>query len=412
MVKGIESIKNTSKLTLLIIITEFLIVYASISKVSSGLYTDALVLSIVLSIYLFYKFRSDAVIWPEKTFSFLYWSSFLLLMLSAAFTGYKESFITVLTYIYWSALPLYAAYLVFQRQFHLRTVIVAVNCALLTLSAAGFYQFFTSPTGTRIKGYIHHWALFSDLLIFGVTILIIYCLYAKESHILRAISAIVSILACFLIVVSGARGGIIGFCLGALIFLLIRNVYIKRVGVKKLVIGSLTVILAVICVGGAFWLNFHQSQADAVRSYDGERILIWQSSYHMWQEHKIAGVGLGHWEEEYNSHYILPQAKQHDIWHAHNQFLYFLSSAGLLGGIGYLIFSLGLFIYFCKKAKEHPDDIVISALLWALLAIMIQGCVDATLLRNYIMRAYSLYLGIGLASVTWQKRKAIANRNE
>lgn len=401
----IENIKQIKGKALVFILVEFLIVYASNSNIANALYSNTIALLCLISIYLLYKFKKQAVIWPDKTFSLLYWGPFVLLLISAIFSSDRgKSFFTGFTYIYWSALPLYAAYIVFQWQFHKQAIILAVNAALLTLSSYGVYQLLTSPAGTRIRSYIHQWNIFCDMLFLGVPILIVYIFLEKKNYLLRSISVFSTLLSCWMIVLSGSRGGIAGFVIGAFCLFIIRAVYAKKVNLKKFLLGTITIIAITLCGMGIFYTNFQHTNTSVTRSYDGERILLWNSSYQMWKDHKFAGVGLGRWQEEYQSKYISPKAREPYLKHSHNVFLYFLSSAGVFGAIGYLCFTFGLLIYLCKQVKKYPDDIFLNALLWSSVAIIIQSMVNAPLLRNFIMRLYSLYLGIGLASIAYHQR--------
>lgn len=85
------------------------------------------------------------------------------------------------------------------------------------------------------------------------------------------------------------------------------------------------------------------------RSYDYERILLWTSSYHMWEDHKIVGVGLANWKDAYQQKYILPEAKEPDLTMPHNVFMIFLSQTGIIGTLGYLIFVIGTMVFLIKR---------------------------------------------------------------
>ena len=68
-----------------------------------------------------------------------------------------------------------------------------------------------------------------------------------------------------------------------------------------------------------------------------------------------------------------------------------------------MFFTFGVFGYLCKKIRENPNDIFLNALFWAFLTIMLHGLVNAAILSKYVMRLYSTYLGIGLASVAYHR---------
>ena len=56
-----------------------------------------------------------------------------------------------------------------------------------------------------------------------------------------------------------------------------------------------------------------------------------------------------------------------------------------------------------KFLRENPDDIFLNALFWAFLTIMFHGLVNNGIIDKYVMRLYSTYLGIGLASVAYHR---------
>ena len=91
--------------------------------------------------------------------------------------------------------------------------------------------------------------------------------------------------------------------------------------------------------------------------------------------------------------------------------MFFFSESGSLGGIGMLFFTVGIFFYLCRLLKKNPNNIFLNALLWSFLAIMLHGQVDAGITSKFVMRLYSTYLGIGLASVAYHER-LLQNKNE
>lgn len=54
------------------------------------------------------------------------------------------------------------------------------------------------------------------------------------------------------------------------------------------------------------------------------------------------------------------------------------------------------------EIKKNPNDIF-ECIVLGFLAIMLHGLVNAAILSKYVMRLYSTYLGIGLASVAYHE---------
>ena len=73
--------------------------------------------------------------------------------------------------------------------------------------------------------------------------------------------------------------------------------------VKKL---FLFFTILIVFAAGSIFITLHVAH----RPYDQERLLLLQSTFHMWENHKLFGIGMGNWQKEYQQHYILPQAKE------------------------------------------------------------------------------------------------------
>ena len=133
------------------------------------------------------------------------------------------------------------------------------------------------------------------------------------------------------------------------------------------------------------------------RSYDFERILLWKSSYHMWQDHPVFGVGFGNWNKQYPN-YISPLAKEPGLTIPHNVLLSFYSETGIIGGTGFLIFTLGTIVILARKIYKYPDNIFYKIAFWSFITITCHGMVDTGLTYRTAVRLMSLILGMAFAS--------------
>lgn len=387
------------------ILLEFLSVYAASSIISNALYSISVVGLLLMTIYEYYKMNPRLVILPDKAFNIVYLPFFFLISISSLFLGDYASVLDSFKYIYWSICPFALFYFALQYQFHERAIITAISLGLLTFSLYGFYQFFTSPQGTRIQSYTYHPNVLSEMLVLSIPFLVIYIFFKKENLRLRIFLGIITLLSCCILAFTGSRGGMLGLCAGGVIFFIIRLVYNRKFNARKVLARLLALVLVMACVSGTFMMNFDHSGFGIFRNYDNERVLLWQSSYNMWKDHKILGVGLTNWKENYQEHYISPRAKEPNLGQPHNTFAYFFSTTGFVGGIGYLFFTFGMFWYLCKKLKYNTNNVFLNAFLWSFLAIMIHGLVNNGIMHKNTMKLYSIYLGISLASVVWYQKK-------
>lgn len=191
-----------------------------------------------------------------------------------------------------------------------------------------------------------------------------------------------------------SRGGIaacgVGF-LAVLLLWIFQNKYSFRLVKKLFLFFTILIVFAV----GSIFITLHVAH----RPYDQERLLLLQSTFHMWENHKLFGIGMGNWQKEYQQHYILPQAKEPTLPFPHNNTASFFSMSGTVGGIGYLIFSLGSMVFLIKKIDERPDNYYVYAMLWVCVAIFSHGMVDNTLYNKDITRMFYGMWGITMASL-------------
>lgn len=438
-------LKQTS-LTRCFIGLEFLAIYAASSTVSTALDNIAIGLLIAFTIYEYCKNRSETTIFPDLMFNICYWPFLILLILAALLIGYQDSMTETLKLVKFSIIAFGAFYFALQRQFHEHAIISGISLGLLTICAFSLQQFLTYPLGTRITANFAQPNNGCMMMILSVPFVVMYAAWQSQNLVFRILVGVTSVAGCIAVALTASRGGMLGLCLGALIFLLVQTFYVRKLSWHKLLSGYLAVAVAFLVIGGTYYLDFYQhptvaqihtvqtkdkqplpkqeepaakpatpaapekgpaaqgKKMELSRSYDNERLLMWKSSWRMWQDHKLYGVGLWHWSQEYKAHYISPEAREPNLGFPHNIFVSFFSMTGLMGGIGYILFSVGMFIYLCHKLKQYPDDIFLNALIWSLLAVTLHGAVDVGILYRHAMILYSAYLGIGLASIAYTKR--------
>jgi hypothetical protein len=216
---------------------------------------------------------------------------------------------------------------------------------------------------------------------------------SPREKILTILSVITALLAVAGILLSQSRGGIAGFLIGGIA--VFADFLSKR---KPIADGKRYALL-----GGVFVLSaaivFGLTTSYFKRKYDPERILLLKSAYHMWQDHKLFGVGLGRWNVEYRARYILPGAKEPTLTLPHNNIANFFSGAGIVGGGGFVVFMFSsLYLLFRSLHTQH-DNHYIYAMLWVWLAISVHGMVDNTLFGRYNNRLFFAMWGVTLAAI-------------
>lgn len=395
--------KRWSKEELCVIAVQILAVYAITSIVSNALYSVSTALLALVMIAIYWKTRSEAIIWPDKMFLCMYIPFFLLILLASVLVGYTDSVTKALDFTYWSVIPFALYYFTLQKKFFDKAIISGIVLGVWTLGVYALYQYMVLPDNTRIQSYLSHPNYLAQMLELSIPFLII-CAASHTNLRFRIMTVLSAVMACVVLALTASRGGLLGLVVGGIIYIFIRCFYVSKLSRKKILILCASILIACGIASGIFFMEFTGNRG-AHRSYDYERVLLTKSSYAMWQDHKAVGVGLRHWHDSYIAHYILPDAKEKDLIQPHNMYAYWFSQTGIIGGIGFILFTIGMFFYLCHKLKNNPDDIFLNALLWAFLGIMIHGLVNNGIIDKYVMRLYSTYLGIGLASVVYHEKQ-------
>lgn len=87
---------------------------------------------------------------------------------------------------------------------------------------------------------------------------------------------------------------------------------------------------------------------DLQNNSNNERLQLWRANWWMFKDYPVFGIGLNDNErriEEYNIKHGYPDAP---VGHAHNNFLQFLSSTGVMGLLAYLAF-IGYYLWLTVK---------------------------------------------------------------
>lgn len=238
--------------------------------------------------------------------------------------------------------------------------------------------------------------------------IIVYAILNKGSSkyetMSRRVLAFISLLLTILSIGLGAsRGGIIGLLIGGIVSFYL---YIWKCWSHKFKTASLVALI----IGASVFIScFSLISRDASRDYDDERLYFWESSYHMWQEHPILGVGFSNWQQQYRDIYVLPEAQERDVPQPHNMIAFFFSTTGIVGGVSFLVLMVSTVIISIRQYYKTREAVYLLVL-WAFLSAYIHGMVDSGITNKSAMREFCAYYGIILGYLYYQK-KIIADKN-
>lgn len=293
-------------------------------------------------------------------------------------------------------LPLWMIVYVGQ-QYDIRKVILGVvygNMYAFSLYGLWLYEKTGQDRLTSFYGSPPEVGMLLDLCIpFTIALGIYYWAWVR----FRVISIILIVLELVAVVLTETRGSYLALSAG-LVVVAGLYIWVQRDTLSWLKKIGAVIAICLFCVGAGSY-TWYLGSSDMKRMEGGERLLMWESSYHMWEDHKLLGIGLSEWKEAYNntaSPYRPAEGKETTNVMPHNIYMYFGATGGLLslaGLLGYMFFMSKYLLSKVKKMRNHP---MAWAMLFMFVALMAHGLVDGTLISKHIGRIFYLLFGAGI----------------
>lgn len=268
-----------------------------------------------------------------------------------------------------------------------------VSCSIIF--TLGIYQWYQEPNVRIMSTFANPNHLATMVAI--ATPIIAYFFKNSFNYIERIGLAFLGGLGFFCMYLTKSRGGLVALVLGicfSMFIMLIMSKHLKKKHIMTIIAG---IALVLVIGGGAF---YHlQEDRNGINKYGGERLQMLEASYQMWNDHKLLGVGIDRWGENYYDVKYHPEnAIEQGHTMPHNMPIYFFSASGILGGMGYLLFHGILFVILLRSFPVAKDKWLMMALLSIFIAFFIQGLVDTTIINKIPARIYFGLLGYGMAA--------------
>mgnify|MGYP005963206461 CR=1 FL=1 len=378
----------------------FLLIFTLAAPMFNAVNSIVMAISVIFVILQYKRINLKAIPLPIVYSIFLFISS---LFISSFFIGDKKSIDYAFKFLYWM-LPFFVVFYGFKLCKNINIPLYSFTMALLVSAGAVLYQYYfldkLRPGGLYFQP--NHFASMMDILFPFATMFVLKNLYECKNKIIGVILFLPIIIGIYALFLSGSRGGLIGIFIGFLLCVIC--FFLRKLKLTSFILGLSTII---VLFAGSMIVAYNYMPDLFQRSYDNERLLLIESSYNMWNDHKLFGIGLDNWEEEYNDKYKLPQARE-KLDMPHNILAFFFSTTGLIGGMGYIIFVCGIFIFLInalRECRKRQTIFVVLAMLWALFAINIHGMVDVGLNNKFVMRLFSGTLGLTAAYLCLREQK-------
>ena len=126
---------------------------------------------------------------------------------------------------------------------------------------------------------------------------------------------------------------------------------------------------------------------------NAERIRIWTSSWNMFLDHPVLGVGMGQYEHEYQTKYILPSAKERGLGHAHSNIMQMLGERGIVGCIAFLGM-WGYLTWFSLRGWWERKELAYLVFFAMLTGMMLQGLTEYNMGNSVVTKLFWFSLAI------------------
>lgn len=282
----------------------------------------------------------------------------------------------------------------------------------------GLHQWYMNPE-LRIESSYAHPNHFGTMINLTIPIIGYYAMKIKN-HAYKFLSISTMFMQLVCLYLTGSRGALLALIGAVLLGMIWAFISLKKY--VNLSIGKYIVIfITIILVGGGFALH-HMEQArhmdvvkmmetgDSVAKVGGERTQMMKASIAMWEDHKLFGVGAGHWGEAYYGPYRPSDIHEEGHSMPHNMPLFFLSTGGIVSFAGYSIFIILAAVTLTQIVKKKQDIGFGFAVYMVFLSFFLQGLVDTTIINKIPARMYFALMGSFIPFCYWQSKKKIILR--
>jgi len=147
------------------------------------------------------------------------------------------------------------------------------------------------------------------------------------------------------------------------------------------------------------------SIGDMQQTGNSERLLMWQSSWKIFLDYPLIGVGPGEFANFYNNQYISPLAQEQGHTSPHNNFLLYLTETGIVGLSGFVYLFFCVINYFLRQYRNNSQLVLSLAMLLVTVGILGEGLTDHNFGQASIARLYWFILGLAYSAGRLQQHE-------
>jgi len=218
------------------------------------------------------------------------------------------------------------------------------------------------------------------------------------------------------LILTGTRGALLGLYVGLLLIAAVLtffskrriSTYIYRIATVSLIVLLLAPLLIFVLAKtfpGNFYLARLSNPFYIFEQGLKNRLIVWNVAWQAIKARPLLGWGMDNFLYGFDKYFnprILENIRSQESWfdRAHNVFLDYLASGGIVGFLGFAIFVAGIVVASLRFLKQNPSGAVFLGLIFAYL---IQGIFLFDVFQTYLM----LFLVAGFLNNMQRDRPSI-----
>lgn len=331
---------------------------------------------------------------------------FVVSLLSTAFAYHPaKSWPYLWDYVYYMVATFFFTVAGVREKKQLRGLTIALA---VSVSIAAIYAIWQGMHGNfRAAAFSEHPMFLAGFFIQVLPLLLVLSLQDNTlSKILRIAFCLTVAVSLVALMYNGTRGAWL-----ALVFVLAVYGALMQWRTKVLL-----AMVMVITITGTMLLDVPQIQnrlhtlEDIHFQSNSERLLMWQSAWHMFYDHPLLGVGVGNYPEQYQTRYILPQAIERRQTEAHNTALHILAERGIVGFVAFVYLFGYILATAYRRYKYGPGQIWGIAIFLVTAGWLFHGLTEYNFKNIMVMRLYWFILGLAHAAWRMEDKNAVGKQ--
>ncbi len=284
-----------------------------------------------------------------------------------------------------------AMFFLISRQ-QLKWVVMALFASVLIADLAAITQLVNHQV---TKGFVNNRIYFANQLL-PMVILTAACLLDRQYSLgLRGLIGIIGITTLGVLLFSMVRGAWVAAFAVYIVFILFNKTYNKKI----IVISGMLGIAILVCFLLNHDLLVRLQTILTANSGNLERINMWVSSWRMFLDSPLFGLGYRQFSHFFTAdyHYLMPGTIYTGYAHPHNVFMTFLAETGLVGTIPFLCF-FAVVLYYTYTNYYRANSMTALVAFLATCGFLVGGLTDNVFAMPTVMRIIALLIGMSLSN--------------